>query len=69
MRLAAATARVHFPNGRTTVVALEEIPSRGRPLVGPLPFGRWICEGVRRAPPVPELEAEIQYEVWPRRDE
>ena len=49
---------------------LEEPPAHGRQLFGPLPYGPWICEGVRRRTrPVPELETEIQYEVWPRRDE
>lgn len=69
MRPAATTARVHFPNGRTRIVVLEEPPAYGRQLVGPLPYGPWVCEGVkRRARSASELETEIQYEVWPRRD-
>ena len=48
-------------------MVLEEPPAYGRQLVGPLPYGPWICETVR--PATPELESTFEYEVWPRLDE
>jgi hypothetical protein len=59
-----ATARIHFPDGRVKIVVLEEPPAHGRVLVGPLPRGRWICEGMRRSKDEPTRD--VEYEVWPR---
>ena len=66
MRPAATTARVHFPNGRTRIVLLEELPAPGRQLIGTLPYGRWICEGLKRTRSTTDPGAPVQYEVWLR---